>query len=271
MEIKILEGKCKELRGTVLKMINKASSGHPGGSLSMMEIIIALYYQKMRINPENPYDNSRDRFVLSKGHAAPALYAVLADKGYFSKDILDTFRAFNSPLQGHPDKKKLKGVDASTGSLGQGVSIATGMALGAKILNNDVKVYTVLGDGELQEGQVWEAAMAAAHYKLDNLTVIIDNNRLQIDGSTEEVMDVGNIASKYKAFGFEVIEVEDGNDIREILEALDVEVKGKPKCIIAHTIKGKGVSFMENQVGWHGKALNDEELKMALDELGWEG
>lgn len=145
------------------------------------------------------------------------------------------------------------------------------MALGAKILNNDVKVYTVLGDGELQEGQVWEAAMAAAHYKLDNLTVIIDNNRLQIDGSTEEVMDVGNIASKYKAFGFEVIEVEDGNDIREILEALDVEVKGKPKCIIAHTIKGKGVSFMENQVGWHGKALNDEELKMALDELGWEG
>lgn len=270
MEIKMLEEKCKELKIDVLKMINKAGSGHPGGSLSMMEILVALYYEKMRIDPKNSKDESRDRFVLSKGHGAPALYAILADKGYFSKDKLDTFRTLHSPLQGHPDKKKLKGIDASTGSLGQGVSIATGMALGAKALDKDINIYTVLGDGELQEGQVWEAAIAAAHYKLDNLTVIIDNNGLQIDGRTKDVMDIGNIASKYKAFGFEVIEVLEGNNIEKILEALNVEVKNKPKCIVAYTVKGKGVSFMENKVGWHGKALNDEELEIALKELGQE-
>jgi transketolase len=271
MEIKTLEEKCKELRIDVLKMINRAGSGHPGGSLSMMEILVALYYEKMRIYPENPNSKIRDRFVLSKGHGAPAIYAILADKGYFPKEELNGFRTLHSPLQGHPDKKKLRGIDASTGSLGQGVSVATGMALGAKLLDNDVQVYTVLGDGELQEGQVWEAAMAAAHYKLDNLTVIIDNNGLQIDGPIEEIMDVGNIVSKYKAFGFEVIEVLDGNNIEKILEALNTEVKNKPKCIVAHTVKGKGVSFMENQVNWHGRALNDKELEIALKELGQEG
>lgn len=266
MEILDLKNKSTELRRDVLTMINQAKSGHPGGSLSMMEIIVSLYYCKMRIDPTNPTDPNRDRFVLSKGHAAPALYAVLADRGYFPKDELKGFRQLGSHLQGHPDKKKLAGVDASTGSLGQGVSIATGMALGAKRQNNDVKVYTILGDGELQEGQVWEAAMAAAHYKLDNLTVIIDNNGLQIDGSNDEVMGLGNIADKYSTFGFHVIEV-DGNDIEELLAALDVKTEGQPKCIVAHTVKGKGVSFMENQVDWHGKALSDEQLDQALFEL----
>lgn len=266
MEKLDLKNKCTELRRDVLTMITQAHSGHPGGSLSMMEIIVALYYSKMRIDPSNPTDLNRDRFVLSKGHAAPALYAVLADKGYFPKDELKDFRQLGSHLQGHPDKKKLAGVDASTGSLGQGVSIATGMALGAKTQNSDVKVYTILGDGELQEGQVWEAAMAAAHYKLDNLTVIIDNNGLQIDGSNDEVMGVGNIADKYRAFGFHVLEL-DGNDIEALLAAFDVKAEGQPKCIIAHTVKGKGVSFMENQVGWHGKALSDEQLAQALFEL----
>lgn len=267
IDFEVLKEKAKELRRDVLKMINGANSGHPGGSLSMMEMIVALYYYKMNINPSNPGYELRDRFVLSKGHAAPALYATLADKGYFDKEILKTFRQYKSPLQGHPDKKKLNGVDASTGSLGQGVSVATGMAIGAKALKNGVNVYCILGDGELQEGQVWEAAMAAAHYKLDNLTLFIDNNGLQIDGQTKDVMDVGNIAAKYRAFGFEVIEVENGNSIEEIIDALDVEIYGKPKCIVAKTVKGKGVSFMENQVGWHGRGINDEELRLALQEL----
>lgn len=262
-----LKEKAKELRRDVLRMINQANSGHPGGSLSMMEMIVALYYYKMDIDPKNPQYVLRDRFILSKGHAAPALYAALADKGYFDKEILKTFRQYKSPLQGHPDKKKLVGVDASTGSLGQGVSVATGMAIGAKALHNGVRVYCILGDGELQEGQVWEAAMAAAHYKLDNLTLFIDNNGLQIDGATKDVMDVGNIAAKYRAFGFEVIEVENGNSIEEIVDALDIEVYGKPKCIVAKTVKGKGVSFMENQVAWHGRGITDEELRLALQEL----
>ena len=255
MEILTLKNKCTEIRRDVLSMITEAQSGHPGGSLSMIEILVSLYYYKMRIDNKNPTDPNRDRFVLSKGHAAPALYAVLADKGYFPREELRSFRQLGSHLQGHPDKKKLAGVDASTGSLGQGVSIATGMALGAKLRNADVNIYTILGDGELQEGQVWEAAMAAAHYKLDNLTVIIDNNGLQIDGSNDKVMGLGNIADKYRSFGFYVVELKDGNDIEELLDALNTEVEGQPKCILAHTIKGKGVSFMENQVGWHGKAL----------------
>lgn len=267
IDIEVLKDKAKELRRDVLQMINQANSGHPGGSLSMMEMIVALYYYKMNIDPTNPGYELRDRFVLSKGHAAPALYATLADKGYFDKEILNSFRRYKSPLQGHPDKKKLVGVDASTGSLGQGVSVATGMAIGAKALKNDVRVYCILGDGELQEGQVWEAAMAAAHYKLDNLTLLIDNNGLQIDGKTKDVMDVGDIAAKYRAFGFEVIEVENGNNIEEIIDALDMEVYRKPKCIVAKTVKGKGVSFMENQVGWHGRGINDEELRLALQEL----
>lgn len=267
MEILTLKNKCTEIRRDVLSMITEAQSGHPGGSLSMIEILVSLYYYKMRIDNKNPTDPNRDRFVLSKGHAAPALYAVLADKGYFPREELRSFRQLGSHLQGHPDKKKLAGVDASTGSLGQGVSIATGMALGAKLRNADVNIYTILGDGELQEGQVWEAAMAAAHYKLDNLTVIIDNNGLQIDGSNDKVMGLGNIADKYRSFGFYVVELKDGNDIEELLDALNTEVEGQPKCILAHTIKGKGVSFMENQVGWHGKALSNEQLAQALSEL----
>jgi len=269
METLALKSKCTELRRDVLTMITDAQSGHPGGSLSMMELLVALYYSKMNIDPQNPHKPDRDRFVLSKGHAAPALYAVLADKGYFPKEEMKSFRQLGSHLQGHPDKNKLAGIDASTGSLGQGVSIATGMALGAKAQGSSVNVYTVLGDGELQEGQVWEAAMAAAHYKLDNLTIIIDNNGLQIDGSNDKVMGLGNIADKYRAFGFYVIELEDGNNMDSVLMALDTEVKGngKPKCIVAHTVKGKGVSFMENQAGWHGKALSQEQLAQALSEL----
>ncbi|MBU5331196.1 MAG: transketolase [Anaerocolumna aminovalerica] len=268
MNIVSLKEKCNQLRVDTLNEIYEAGSGHPGGSLSMVEIMVSLYYYKMNINPGNPKDPFRDRFVLSKGHAAPILYAVLADKGYFDKKMLKTLRKLHSPLQGHPDKKKLSGVDASTGSLGQGVSVATGMALGAKTLNNGVHVYAVLGDGELQEGIVWEAAMAASHYKLDNLTVIVDNNGLQIDGSCEQVMGVDDIGRKYESFGFTVYDVADGNDLEQIIKALDAPFHGKPKCIVAHTIKGKGVSFMENVVGWHGKSLNDEELEKALTELG---
>jgi Transketolase, N-terminal subunit len=267
MDILELKNKCTQLRRDVLTMITEAQSGHPGGSLSLMELIVALYYKKLHIDPKDPYKEDRDRFVLSKGHAAPALYAVLADKGYFPREEMKSFRQLGSHLQGHPDRKKLAGVDASTGSLGQGVSIAAGMALGAKAQGSGVKVYTILGDGELQEGQVWEAAMAAAHYKLDNLTMIIDNNGLQIDGSNDKVMSLGNIAEKFRAFGLYVIELEDGNNIESVINALDMEVKGQPKCIVAHTVKGRGVSFMENQVGWHGKALSQEQLAQALSEL----
>lgn len=262
-----LRQKACGLRCDVLQMIAGASSGHPGGSLSMMEMAVALYYHTMNIDPKSPQNPLRDRFVLSKGHTAPALYAILADKGYFPKEELKTFRQLGSRLQGHPDKKKLPGVDASTGSLGQGVSIATGMALGAKAAGNPARVYTILGDGELQEGLVWEAAMAAAHYKLDNLTVMVDNNNLQIDGTNDEVMSLGDIGAKFAAFGFTVVDVQNGNDVEEIIGALDASHNGKPKCIVAHTVKGQGVSFMENQCGWHGKAPCAEELEHALHEL----
>ena len=269
MNIIQLEEKCRQIREDIVKMINNAGSGHPGGSLSMVEIIVSLYYKIMNVDPNNPEDLHRDRFVLSKGHAAPVLYAVLADKGYFDKKLLKTLRKFKSPLQGHPDKKKLVGVDASTGSLGQGISIAVGMALGAKKISDEINVYVVLGDGELNEGQVWEAAMSASHFKLDNLTVIVDKNDLQLDGPCTSVMNMGNVVDKFKAFGFDTIEVDEGNNINQILAALEKEVTpGKPKCIVANTVKGKGVSFMENQVGWHGRALNDEELEVALQELG---
>ncbi|SDI34744.1 transketolase [Proteiniclasticum ruminis] len=266
-QITDLSIKAAQLRRDVLTMIQKANSGHPGGSLSMMEMIVTLYYYKMRLNIKNSSDPKRDRFVLSKGHAAPALYAVLADLGYFDKGLLDTFRQFGSPLQGHPDKKKLVGLDASTGSLGQGVSIAVGMALGARLSGAGASVYCILGDGEHQEGQVWEAAMAAGHYKLNNLTLLVDNNKLQIDGKTEDIMDVGNLADKYRTFGFEVIELMDGHDLSDMISAVDMPSKNKPKCIIAHTIKGKGVSFMENEVGWHGRGLTLAELNDALKEL----
>ena len=268
METKQIEEKCRSLRYDIIKMIGAAGSGHPGGSLSVLEIIAVLYYAVMRIDPKKPSWQERDRFVLSKGHAAPALYAVLADLGYFPKSEFKTFRQFGSKLQGHPDKKKLLGLDASTGSLGQGVSIAVGMALGAKLGKSNVKVYAALGDGELQEGIVWEAAMAAAHYKLDNFCAIVDNNGLQIDGTNEQVMSLGNIAEKYRAFGFDVIELSDGNSVPTLIDAFKSPViAGKPRCVIAHTVKGKGVSFMENNVGWHGKAPSGEDLERALAEL----
>lgn len=259
---------CRQVRRDILEMTAAAGSGHPGGSLSAVELITAAYCTKMRIDPKNPKDPMRDRFVLSKGHAAPCYYAVLGELGYFDKEEFKKLRQLHAMLQGHPDCKKIPGVDASTGSLGQGISIAVGMALGAKHQKQDINVYTVTGDGELQEGQVWEAFMAAAHYQLDNLTVMIDNNGLQIDGKNDEVMSLGDLAAKVKAFGFHLIELPDGNDIDAVITALQQpKVPGKPTCILAHTVKGKGVSFMENQVGWHGKAPNAQQLQEALAEL----
>ncbi len=268
MDITLLKEKCTRVRRDVINLVADAASGHPGGSLSATELFVAIFNTAMRVDPKNPHDPSRDRFVLSKGHCAPAYYATLCDLGFFDRAEYKGFRQLHGILQGHPDAKKVPGIDASTGSLGQGVSIAVGMALGAKIAKSDVKVYTILGDGELQEGLVWEAAMAAAHYKLDNLTVIVDNNGLQIDGSNDEVMAVGNIVKKFEAFGFDVIDVADGNDIAQVVAALEqITTAGMPKCIVAHTVKGKGVSFMEDKAGWHGKAPNDEQRAQALAEL----
>lgn len=268
MDVKLLKEKCTRVRKDVINLVTDAASGHPGGSLSATELFVATFNTAMRIDPKNPHDPNRDRFVLSKGHCAPAYYATLCDLGFFSREEYRGFRQLHGMLQGHPDVKKIPGVDASTGSLGQGVSIATGMALGAKHAKSGVRVYTILGDGELQEGLVWEAAMAAAHYKLDNLTVMVDNNGLQIDGSNNEVMSVGSVAKKFEAFGFDVIELADGNDIEAVVEALARPVKpGMPKCIVAHTVKGKGVSYMENQAGWHGKAPNEEQRAQALADL----
>ena len=258
--------KGKELRRDIVKMLHTAKSGHPGGSLSELEILIALYYEVMNIDPKNPQKEDRDLFVLSKGHACPGLYAVLADKGYFPKEDLWTLRKIDSMLQGHPDSHKTKGIDVNAGSLGQGASVSVGLALAAKRKNNGQKVYCLLGDGECQEGLVWEAAMSASHYKLDNLTFILDNNGLQIDGKNDEVMSLGNIKEKFSAFGFKTFEV-DGHNVEEIVKALKENVSGQPKFIQAHTIKGKGISFMENNVGWHGKAPNDEEYEIAMKEL----
>lgn len=263
-----IEKKCTQLRKDILTMLEASGTGHSGGSLSIVELMAGVYYTQMRIDPRNPKAPGRDRFVLSKGHAAPCYYAVLADLGFFDKAELGNLRKLHGMLQGHPDMKKVPGVDASTGSLGQGISIAVGMALGAKLKKSDSRIYVLLGDGELQEGQVWEACMAAAHYKLDNLTLLIDNNGLQIDGTNDEVMSLGDLNAKFTAFGLHVIELPDGNDIGQVVSALDAEtVPGKPKCILAHTVKGKGVSFIENQVGWHGKAPNKAELELALKEL----
>jgi transketolase len=261
--------KARLLRRDIIEMLGKAGSGHTGGSLSAADIMACLYFWEMNIEPSRPDWEERDRFVLSKGHAAPVLYASLAEKGYFSPDLLSTLRQFGSPLQGHPDRKKLPGVEASTGSLGQGVSWAVGMALGARLDKKDYRIYAMLGDGELEEGMVWEAVMAAAHYKLDNLLIIVDNNGLQIDGRIEDVLSPQPITEKFKAFGCEVLEI-DGHDHRQIMQALQKarKVKGKPTAIIAHTIKGKGCSFMENRVEWHGTAPKAEEVEKALAELG---
>lgn len=260
------EQKAKKLRADIIKMIHSAKSGHPGGSLSCIDILIVLYYKIMNVNPKDPEWEDRDRFVLSKGHAAPALYAVLADKGYFPSDEIMTLRKFGSHLQGHPDFHKTKGVDINSGSLGQGAALAMGLALCAKHKKKNYKVYAILGDGECQEGLVWEASMSASHYKLDNLTYILDYNKLQIDGTNDEVMSLGDIKQKFLSFGFDVIEV-NGHNFDELINAFNKDSNGKPKFICANTIKGKGVSFMEDNYKWHGKAPNDEELEIALKEL----
>ncbi|MEF9879794.1 MAG: transketolase [Clostridia bacterium] len=259
---------CTQVRRDIINMTADAGCGHPGGSLSIVEALVALYFEKMNIDPQNQKMENRDRFVLSKGHAAPALYAVLGERGFFDKAEFKSFRQLGSILQGHPDMKRCPGIDASTGSLGQGISLATGMALGAKTNHSSIQVYTIIGDGESQEGLVWEACMAAAHYHLDNLTVILDNNGLQIDGSNDEVMSLGDISAKFAAFGFDVVEVADGNDYDQVLAALNKpHTLGMPKLIRMKTVKGKGVSFMENKAGWHGKAPNAEQRAQALSEL----
>jgi transketolase len=268
IDIKDFEEKAKEIRRNIVEMVHSAKSGHPGGSLSIVEILVTLYFYEMNIDPKNPKMEDRDRLVLSKGHCSPALYATLAEKGFFPKEDLNGFRKLNGYLQGHPDMKHTNGVDMSSGSLGQGLSCANGMAMSGKLNNKDYRVYAILGDGEIQEGQVWEAAMSSSHYKLDNLCIFVDNNNLQIDGTIEDVMSPYPIDKKFESFGFNTIVI-DGHDYNQIIDALEKarETKGKPTAIIAKTTKGKGVSFMENQVGWHGKAPNDEELKKALDEL----
>lgn len=266
--IEELKQKAKEIRKGIIEAVYNGKSGHPGGSLSIADIMTVLYFYEMNINTENPKDKNRDRLVLSKGHCAPALYSTLAQKGFFNVEELQTLRNIESRLQGHPDMKKIPGVDMTTGSLGQGLSAANGMAIAGKLDNKDYRVYCILGDGEIEEGQIWEAAMASNKYKLDNLCVIVDNNNLQIDGTIEEVMSSYPIDEKFKSFGFQIINI-NGHDIEEIIKAFDVarNIKDKPTCIIAKTIKGKGVSFMENQVGWHGKAPNEEQYIQAINEL----
>ncbi len=266
--IKELEKMSKEIRKGIIEEVYSHSSGHPGGSLSIADILTVLYFKEMKIDEKNPKWEDRDRLVLSKGHCSPALYSVLAHRGYFPLEDLKTFRDINSYLQGHPDMKKIPGVDMTTGSLGQGLSAANGMAIAGKMGKKDYRVYCILGDGEIEEGQVWEAAMASSKYKLDNLCVIIDNNNLQIDGKIEEVMNSYPIDEKFRSFGFEIIKI-DGHNVQEIIDAFDVakNIKDRPVCIIAKTIKGKGISYMENQVGWHGKAPNEEQYIEAIKEL----
>ncbi len=267
-DVKALEKIANDIRIGVIEAVYSAKSGHPGGSLSCADILTVLYFNQMNINEKEPNAKGRDRFVLSKGHCSPALYSTLARKGYFEKEKLLTFRNIESNLQGHPDMNKVPGVDMTSGSLGQGLSVANGMALASKLNEDGYRVYCLLGDGEIEEGQVWEAAMTSNKYKLDNLCVIVDNNNLQIDGKIEEVKGLTNIGDKFKSFGFEVLQI-DGNNIEELLNAFNVakQIKGRPTVIIAKTIKGKGVSFMENKVEWHGRAPKEEEYKQAIEEL----
>ena len=270
MDNKIIELKkiATDIRLGAVEAVFNGQSGHPGGALSSADILACLYFSEMNVNPATPDNPDRDRFILSKGHSCPGLYAALALKGYFDKKELKSFRHTGALLQGHPDMKAIKGVDMSAGSLGQGFSAACGMALSAKISNKDYRVYTLIGDGESQEGQIWEAVMFASHYQLDNLCLIIDNNGLQIDGRVSDVMNTMPYESKLEAFGWNVITV-DGHNIEEILSAFAAakEVKGKPTAIVAKTVKGKGVSFMEDQAGWHGKAPNAEQYEIAVCEL----
>jgi transketolase len=267
-DIEELKDIAKRIRIDIIKEVYNAKSGHPGGALSIADILTVLYFNQMNINPQDPNNANRDRFVLSKGHASLALYATLAERGFFSEDKLESFRKLGSILQGHPDMKHIPGVDMSTGSLGQGLSAANGMAIMSKLDKKGIRVYTILGDGEIEEGQIWEAAMTASHYKLDNLCVIVDNNNLQIDGDIKSVMNSYPIDKKFESFGFVVFNV-DGNNIEELIKAFESAkvVKEKPVAIIAKTTKGKGVSFMENKAEWHGKAPSEEEYKQAIMEL----
>ena len=263
-----LKKTANDIRINIVESIHCGGSGHPGGSLSIAEMMAVLYFHEMDVDEKNPKWEDRDRFVLSKGHAAPAYYAALAERGYFDKEVLKTLRHIDSILQGHPDMKKVPGVDMSTGSLGQGISAAAGMARFAKQIGKGFRVYSILGDGEIQEGQVWEAVMSAGHFKLDNLTAFLDNNDLQIDGHVSAEMSVYPIREKFEAFGWNVVEA-DGHDVDELVEAVAKAkaCEGKPTLIWCKTVKGKGVSFMENQVGWHGTAPNDEQYAVAMEEL----
>lgn len=267
MQTKDLENKAKQIRRLIIQMLAKAGSGHPGGSLSAADLITALYFSVMRINPVEPKWPDRDRFHMSKGHCCPLWYAVLSQAGYFPQEKLWTLRQLGSLLQGHPDRRT-PGVEAASGSLGQGLSVSVGMSLAAKIDQKDYRVYCLMGDGEIQEGNIWEAAMAASHYKCDNLCAILDYNGFQIDGKVKDIMNLEPLIDKWRAFGWHTIEI-DGHDMKQILEAYDQAktVKGKPSIIIAHTIKGKGVSFMENTADFHGRAPTKEETEIALKEL----
>ena len=268
-ELEVLKRHTNNIRKNIVRMVTEAKSGHPGGSLSAVEIGTAIYFTQMNIDKDNLTSNKRDRFVLSKGHASPLLYSVLAEKGFLEEEELLTFRKLGSRLQGHPSMRLLPGVDMSTGSLGQGISCAVGMALSNKYHNLPYRVYTLLGDGECQEGEVWEAVMSAAHYNLDNLVAVVDYNGLQIDGNIADVMNPAPFEEKFQAFGWNVISLPDGNDLEAVINALEEAktVKGKPTAIIAKTVKGKGVSFMENNAGWHGVAPNADQCQQALNEL----
>lgn len=269
VSVKELEKQCIELKKKVVTMIYKAQSGHPGGSLSAADFVTASYFREMNLDPKNPKWEDRDRFILSKGHVCPIQYAALATLGYFDESELDTLRKENSKLQGHPDMKKCPGIDISTGSLGQGLACGVGMGIAAKKDKKDFRVFVVVGDGECQEGEIWEAAQTANKYQLDNLIVFVDNNNLQIDGITDEVMPNLHLGKKFEAFGFELYEI-DGNNMQQIVDTFDrirMTKNGRPKCIFANTVKGKGVSYMENQCGWHGVAPNDEQYAQAIKEL----
>jgi transketolase len=267
-KIKELEDVARAIRKDIVTMVTAAASGHPGGSLSAVEIVTALYFQVMHIRPEDPLWPERDRFILSKGHASPLLYSALAERGFLPREELLTFRRINSRLQGHPAMQKVPGVEASTGSLGQGLSVALGEALAGKLDRKSYRVYALLGDGENEEGQIWEAAMAAAHYHVDNLTAILDFNGLQIDGTIDQVMSPNPLPEKWIAFGWAVRQI-DGHNLAEVLDAFDwaASVKGQPSIIIAHTVKGKGVSYMENKADWHGKAPSQEECDLAISDI----
>ena len=268
MEIKELQEIAKQARRNILEQVYSAKSGHPGGALSCIDILTVLYFNEMNINPENPKAEERDRLVLSKGHACAALYAILAQKGFFPEEELKEFRKLGSRLQGHPDMNKLPGIDMTTGSLGQGLSAACGMAMASKLKKQSNRVYCIVGDGEIQEGQIWEAAMTASHYKLDNLCLIVDNNNLQIDGKVTEVMSPYPIAEKLESFGFAVFKA-DGNDIEDLISVFEhaKDVKEKPIAIVANTVKGKGISYMEDKVEWHGKPPSQEQYEKAISEL----